>query len=61
MIIRSSNESVPCTQLNVFIHVYIQRNGIAYVVDNYNPIREQYYAQKQESQQKSQWEDRSNV
>lgn len=61
MIIRSSQENTRYTQLNVFVHVHIQKNGIAYVVENYNPIREQYYAQKQDSPKKSQWEEHSNV
>jgi hypothetical protein len=46
----STNESVH--QLNGFVHVYIQRQGLAFVIDNYSPIREQYYAQKYPQQQK---------
>lgn len=56
----STNESIQCMQLNGFVHVYIQRQGIAFVIDNYNPIREQYYTQKYPQQQNTQ-EENSNV
>lgn len=34
------------SQLNEYITVAIQINGITYVVDNYLELREQYYCQK---------------
>ena len=60
MITQLSIEAVQCMQLNGFIHVHIQRNGIGFVVENYIPIREQYYAQKY-PQQNSDWEVNPNV
>ncbi len=33
-------------QLNQYIYWFIQNNGIAYVVDNYICLREQYYSDK---------------
>lgn len=48
-------------QLNDFIHLHIQKNGIAYVADNYCPIREQYYENKTKQQQKLDKENQCNV
>lgn len=59
MITSSSFE--PVQQLNGFVQVHIQRNGIAYVVENYQPIREQYYAQRYPYINNQQWEDKSDV
>jgi hypothetical protein len=55
--VSSTNESVQYMQLNGFVHVYIQRHGIAFVIDNYNPIRDQYYTQKYPQQQNLQSEE----
>lgn len=62
MMTYSSHEVVQITflQLNDFIHLHIQKNGIAYVVDNYCPIREQYYENKMQ-QQKLDKENQFNV
>lgn len=46
-------------QLNGFVHVHIEKYGFPYVVENYNPIREEYYARKENSQTK--WKDGQNV
>lgn len=45
---QSSSISIPplIERLNDFIFVYIQRNGLPYVVDNYCPLREAYYDKK---------------
>lgn len=51
---------VQYTQLNLFVHVHIQRQGIAFVVENYQPIREQYYAQRY-PQLNTQWEEKPDV
>jgi len=51
---------VQFTRLDMFVHVQIERNGIAYVIDNYQPIREQYYAQRY-PQQNLQWKEDSDV
>lgn len=60
MIVNSTTESV-YVQLDGFIHMHIQRNGIAFVVDHYCPIREQYYAQKYPQQQNTLWREPENV
>ena len=44
--ISSSISIQPTARLNDFIFVYIQRNGLPYVVDNYCPLREAYYDEK---------------
>ena len=50
-------EVVQTIRLNDFVHVFIQRNGLAYVVDNYQPIREKYYENKYKQQQSLSWEE----
>lgn len=54
-------ESVQLIQLDGFIRMHIQRQGIAFVVDNYCPIREQYYAQKYPQQQNTVWRESDHV
>jgi len=51
--IQSSSISVQSTiiRLNDFIFVHIQRNGFPYVVDNYCPLREKYYNEKNKNRQ----------
>jgi hypothetical protein len=44
-----SSLSVGAVRLDGFVHVHIQKYGFAFVVENYNPIREQYYAQKEDN------------
>lgn len=63
MIAYSSSEVVQLAmfRLNDFIHLHIQKNGIAYVVDNYCPIREQYYENKMKQQQITDKENQYNV
>ena len=48
-----SVEVIQSIRLNDFVHLHIQREGIAMVVDNYQPIRQEYYDAKynNESQQ----------
>lgn len=41
------NQSLTYNQLNEFIQVIINSNGIQYVVDNYINLREDYYTCKQ--------------
>jgi hypothetical protein len=60
MINASSFGQVQFTRLDLFVHVHIEKNGIAFVVDNYQPIREQYYAQRY-PQQNLQWKEDSDV
>jgi len=58
--ITTSLEVVQTVRLNDFVHVFIQREGITYVVDNYQPIRTQYYENKKNlGQQTSQWKEDS--
>lgn len=47
-------------RLNDFVLLHIQRDGIAHVVDNYIPIREQYYIGKT-NQQNHQWKENHDV
>ena len=49
-----SVEVIQSLQLNDFVHLHIQREGIAMVVENYQPIRDEYYDAKynSENQQK---------
>ena len=58
--ITSSTAPVQDMRLNGFVHLYIQRDGIAYVIENYCPIREQYYAQKYNNQNTN-WEGNPDV
>jgi len=46
-------EVVQQIRLNDFVHVFIQRNGISYVVENYQPIRNEYYENKNNARQQS--------
>jgi hypothetical protein len=46
-------EVVQQIRLNDFVHVFIQRNGISYVVENYQPIRNEYYENKNNTRQQS--------
>lgn len=41
-----SFELIQTIRLNEFVHLYIQRDGITAVVENYQPIRRQYYDAK---------------
>lgn len=59
--INDNIEQVQYTQLNLFVHVHIQTYGIAFVVDNYQPIREQYYAQRYPQTRNTQWEEKPDV
>lgn len=43
---QSSISYQPDYRLNDFIFIRIQRNGFPYVVDNYCPLREEYYNSK---------------
>lgn len=60
MINSNSYGQVQFTRLDLFVSVHIQTNGIAFVVDNYQPIREQYYAQRY-PQLNQQWEEPTDV
>jgi hypothetical protein len=61
MITSNPYEQVQCSRLDLFVSVHIQTNGIAFVVDNYQPIREQYYAQRYPQSTNTQWEDQTDV
>lgn len=63
MMLNSSIETLCAgVRLNDFVYMYIQRDGIAYVVDHYNPIREQYYTRKTEQQKQAhQWKEDRDV
>lgn len=46
-------------RLDGFVHAHIEKYGFPYVVENYDPIREAYYAQKENCQTK--WKDGHDV
>ena len=50
-----SIEVVPSQRLNDFVLVYIQRHSIQFVVDNYKPIREQYYEHRKDTDNHQQY------
>lgn len=41
------NSTISDIRLDEFILMYIQKNGMPFVVDNYCPLREAYYSEKE--------------
>lgn len=54
-------ELIQSIRLNEFVHLHIQREGITAVVENYQPIRDQYYDAKYNENQKIPRKDDQNV